>query len=77
MEQTMSIRRQKGIEIARTSRITKTDKGWKVPSQSGTGTYLVVSNGFEATCSCPDYEMRMGKYSHNKNALMNHEYRRS
>ncbi len=64
MEQTTSIRKQKGMEIARTSRITRTDKGWRVPSQSGEGTYLVVSNGFEATCSCPDYEMRNSKCKH-------------
>ncbi len=60
----MSIRKQKGIEIARTSRITKTNKGWRVPSQSGEGAYLVISNGFEARCSCPDYELRNSKCKH-------------
>lgn len=65
MEQTqIEIRKQKGMEIAKTSRITKTATGWHVPSQSGQGTYIVVSNGFEATCTCPDYEARKCKCKH-------------
>lgn len=65
MERTqVEIRKQKGLEIAKTSRIMKTEKGWTVPSQSGNGAYLVVSNGFEASCSCPDYENRHSKCKH-------------
>ena len=60
----LEIRKQKGMEIAKTCRITKTDKGWQVPSQSGQGTYAVISNGFEATCTCPDYEVRRCKCKH-------------
>src|SRR3989338_6394828 len=60
----LEIRKQKGMEIAKTCRITKTEKGWQVPSQSGQGAYAVMSNGFEATCTCPDYEVRRCKCKH-------------
>ena len=55
-------RKIKGIEIAKTSRIVKNDKGqWKVPSQTGAGFYVVQSNGFGASCNCPDHELRKCK----------------
>lgn len=58
-------REQRGMLIAKTSRITKTEKGyWKVPSQSGHGFYLVKSNGFGAECNCPDHEERACKCKH-------------
>ncbi len=57
-------RKQRGMQIAQTSRITKTDKGWKVPSQTGSGYYVVVSNGFGAECNCPDHELRKAKCKH-------------
>ena len=60
----MEVRKQRGYEIAKTSRIEKTDKGWKVPSQSGGGHYIVVSNGFGAECNCPDHELRKCKCKH-------------
>lgn len=60
----IEVRKQKGVEIAKTSRIMKTEKGWTVPSQSGQGSYLVISNGFEASCTCPDYETRRCKCKH-------------
>lgn len=63
-ERSIEARKQKGMEIAKTARITRTEKGWKVPSQSGSGYYLVVSNGFEAKCDCPDYETRKCKCKH-------------
>src|SRR3989338_4090063 len=63
-QEQIETRRLKGKEIAQRSRITKTEQGWKVPSQSGSGYYMVVSNGFEAKCSCPDYETRHCKCKH-------------
>ena len=63
-QQQIEIRKQKGYEIAKNSRITKTEKGWQVPSQTGAGTYTVISNGFESTCTCPDYETRHCKCKH-------------
>lgn len=60
----LEVRKQRGYNIAKTSRIVKTEKGWKVPSQSGEGFYMVVSNGIEAKCSCPDCELRKCKCKH-------------
>jgi transposase len=58
-------RQEKGHHIAQTARITRNDKGeWRVPSESGNGFYLVMSNGFEATCTCPDHETRRCKCKH-------------
>lgn len=63
MQQTTS-RQEKGRQLAQTARITKTATGWQVPSESGKGHYLVISNGQETTCSCPDHEMRRCKCKH-------------
>lgn len=58
-------RKQRGMAIAQTSRITKEENGnWKVPSQSGKGVYTVQSNGFGASCTCPDHEKRKCKCKH-------------
>ena len=58
------VRKRKGVEIAKTSRILRTAKGWVVPSQSGSGAYLVTKNKFETKCECPDYELRKVKCKH-------------
>lgn len=63
-QEQIEVRKQRGYEIAKTSRIEKTEKGWKVPSQSGSGHYIVVSNGFGAECNCPDHELRQCKCKH-------------
>jgi transposase len=64
-QEQIQARKQRGYEIAQKSRITQNEKGqWKVPSQGGSGYYMVVSNGFEAKCSCPDYETRRCKCKH-------------
>ncbi|MCK5473891.1 MAG: transposase [Candidatus Aenigmarchaeota archaeon] len=60
----MQARKERGLMIAKTARIEKTDNGWKVPSQYGNGTYTVISNGFEAKCNCPDHEKRKCKCKH-------------
>ena len=59
------MRKEKGIQIAKTSRRIRNEKGqWKVPSQTGSGYYVVESNGIEAKCSCPDHETRHCKCKH-------------
>ncbi|MBS3148157.1 transposase [Candidatus Woesearchaeota archaeon] len=63
-QEQMTTRKQKGYDIAKNSKITKTTKGWQVPSQTGQGAYTVISNGFEASCTCPDYETRKSKCKH-------------
>lgn len=58
-------RKQRGLALAQTSRITKKEDGsWKVPSSSGKGFYVVKSNGFGAECNCQDHETRKCKCKH-------------
>ena len=57
-------RKERGLQIAKTSRIQETKEGWKVPSQYGSGSYLVTSNGHETTCTCPDCQTRDVKCKH-------------
>ena len=63
-QEQIETRKVKGLEIAKTSRISKVGNNWHVPSQSGSGFYVVQSNGFGATCTCPDYELRKCKCKH-------------
>ena len=64
MEVGQQMRKERGYVIAKSTHITQTETGWKVPSQSGHGTYTVISNGFDATCTCPDHETRHCKCKH-------------
>lgn len=64
LEKEILARKQRGLRIAKTSRITQTDDSWKVPSQSKKGYYVVKSNGDGATCTCPDHELRHCKCKH-------------
>lgn len=55
----MEPRMQRALHIAATNALAADDRGrWRVPSQNGTGTYLVVvtADGSWA-CSCPDGEV--------------------
>jgi transposase len=58
----MSIREQKGKEIANRTNIIQDGNLWLVPSQSGKGKYKV--NPDKQTCSCPDYDFRRQKCKH-------------
>ena len=49
---------EKGLVIAVTSKIEKNKLGWKVPPQSGNGSYMVNMDG-ELFCTCPDFEARL------------------
>src|SRR5438067_1393063 len=51
MQETREIR---ALAIAATTNLRRTGAGWRVPSQTGTGSYL-VNNG---ACTCPDHETR-------------------
>ena len=57
-------RKERGKQIAKTSRIEHDVEGWKVPSQSGRGFYIVASSGHETTCTCPDCQTREVKCKH-------------
>lgn len=54
----MDARQERGLVIAATSRIEKNRLGWKVPSQSGNGTYFVNLDHGKPFCTCPDFETR-------------------
>ena len=56
-------RRKRGMAIAAQVRIEKNRLGYKVPSQSGNGSY-VVSVDDEPFCSCPDFEKRQRPCKH-------------
>jgi transposase len=58
----MSLREQKGKEIAIKAHITQDGNLWLVPSQSGRGKYKV--DAVRHTCSCPDYDFRQQKCKH-------------
>ena len=52
-------RRDRGLMIAATARITHLDERWFVPSQSMKGWYTVTLDADEPPhCTCPDYELR-------------------
>jgi transposase len=54
----MDAREERGLQIAEHGKITKTPVGWKVPSQSGNGTYVVNLDHGHPFCTCPDFEAR-------------------
>ncbi|MDP3878867.1 MAG: transposase [Dehalococcoidales bacterium] len=60
----MDAREEKGLVIAATSKIEKNQLGWKVPSQSGNGSYIVSLDHGTPFCSCPDFEKRQQPCKH-------------
>ena len=56
-------RQQRGLVIAALAQIEKNRVGYKVPSQSGSGAYVVNLDG-EPFCSCPDFEKRHQRCKH-------------
>jgi transposase len=54
----MDAREERGLQIANTCKIEKNKLGWKVPSQSGNGSYVVSLDNGEPFCTCPDFEAR-------------------
>src|ERR1035437_552469 len=60
----MDKRQERGLEIANTTKIVKTPVGWKVPSQSGNGSYVVTIDHDHPFCTCPDFETRQQPCKH-------------
>ena len=56
-------RQQRGMAIAALVHIDKNRLGYKVPSQSGNGSYVVNTDG-EPFCTCPDFELRQRPCKH-------------
>jgi transposase len=60
----MDARQERGLQIAALCKIERNHFGWKVPSQSGNGSYIVNLDGSEPICTCPDFETRHVKCKH-------------
>jgi len=60
----MDVRQERGLLIATTCKIEENRLGWKVPSQSGNGTYIVNLDHGEPFCSCSDFEATGQKCKH-------------
>lgn len=58
----MEAREQRGLEIAATKKLKRKGRLWIVPSQRGSGTYVVDPKAPD--CSCPDFETRLDKCKH-------------
>src|SRR5205809_2044504 len=60
-------REARGLVIAATKKLTHKGRMWHVPSDTGTGKYIVVmpyDDDGEPHCSCPDHETRGCKCKH-------------
>ena len=57
-------RMMRGAMIAGVANITKTKVGYKVPSMSGGGNYIVNVDNDEVFCSCADFELRQLRCKH-------------
>jgi transposase len=58
-------RRMRGIQIAKTCRIMKSENGsWVVPSQNGYGNYFVMLKNDRPTCTCIDFGVHNVKCKH-------------
>ena len=60
----IDVREERGKQIAATCKIEKNQLGWKVPSQSGNGSYIVNLDHGTPFCTCPDYEKRQQPCKH-------------
>jgi len=57
-------REERGQLLLKRLKIEKTTEGWKVPSSTGQGFYIVKFNGHEPECNCPDCQMRHQRCKH-------------
>jgi transposase len=60
----METREQRGIALAKSKAIKQKGALWVVPSQSGSGTYVVEPGTQQPNCTCPDFETRGIKCKH-------------
>ncbi len=57
VNETMTPRQQRGMQIAATAKITRKDRIFTVPSQTSVGSYKVVYVAGTFICTCPDFEL--------------------
>jgi len=55
---------ERGLAIAESNTVEKNKLGWKVPSQSGNGTYIVNLEDGEPFCTCQHFERTHKKCQH-------------
>jgi transposase len=60
----LQMRRERGMEIAKTGKVVFENKKWLVPSQSSSKKYEVVLGIGTSTCDCPDFITRRMKCKH-------------
>ncbi len=60
----MNVWRERGLAIANSSTVEQNRLGWKVPSQSGNGTYIVNIDDGEPFCTCQHFETTHRKCQH-------------
>ena len=60
----MEIWQERGLSIANSNTVEKNKLGWKVPSQSGNGTYIVNLDDGESFCTCQHFETTHKKCQH-------------
>jgi transposase/predicted nucleic acid-binding Zn finger protein len=64
LQELLQIRKQRGIQIAKTKKVVKEGYKWIVPSQSSNRNYEVVLKIDKSTCTCPDFIERGIKCKH-------------
>lgn len=64
LQKQMQIRKQKGLEIAKTGKVRLTENKWTVPSQSLNRYYEVILGIDKSVCNCPDFAERGLKCKH-------------
>ena len=60
----MEIWKERGLAIANSNTVEKNKLGWKVPSQSSNGTYVVNLDEGEPFCTCQHFESTHKKCQH-------------
>jgi transposase len=60
----MDIWQERGLAIAESNTVERNRLGWKVPSQSGNGTYIVNLADNEPFCTCQHFESTHQKCQH-------------
>ncbi len=61
----MDRREMRALHIAATTQLQPNNGSWKVPSQTGEGSYRVVVTGAGTwACTCPDHEERLADCKH-------------
>lgn len=68
-------RKERGAILATETEVEQSHDGWHVPSQTGTGTYIVTINDDEKTCTCPDYKNRESTCKHIHAVEFTREYK--